>query len=440
MIRDLWTRLSNNPDYLWSIVSSYGHMGLNIILQIALVPFYLRHMEKTEFGILMIVLAGINYLGMGVAWISSGGQRILGEQYAQNETAELTRTYGLMKLLFCGYALVAAVGVLLSVWLLQGVFFGDDSVLRDATLTMLMIGGIYLVLLYDINVDRLVLIATGHQFQANLLNILSLVVFAGAVFPVILNGWGLIGVMGALLGGVIVARLVAYMVLLRYRLHIRLPRLGAGSPERDVLKRLMGPMGLGYAAYGVFLLTLLQADTLILGMIGSAALVADFILVWKIADVAMQLLWRLPETLVPYLIQMDAKGEGERMHNLFSLGQKTMVALAALAALLYALFGQNIVELWVGAENTPDLPWAYALAGGAIFWMVIARLPAVYAFSRVQLKPLVMVTGLETVGKVILLFALFPVLGLYAPMAAINIVHILGIAWLYQRLNRPETT
>jgi len=76
----------------------------------------------------------------------------------------------------------------------------------------------------------------------------------------------------------------------------------------------------------------------------------------------------------------------------------------------------------------------YALAGGAVFWLTIARLPAIYAFSQVRLKSLIKVTALETIGKVIFVFALFPTLGLYAPLVAINVLHILGIAYLYQRL------
>jgi O-antigen/teichoic acid export membrane protein len=187
------------------------------------------------------------------------------------------------------------------------------------------------------------------------------------------------------------------------------------------------------------LLTLLQADSIILGMLGGAALVADYVLIWKVADVGMQALWRLPESLVPYLIHMDAKGDHARMRAIYSSARKGMVALSAVAAVGYAIFGQAIVELWVGAENAPDLPWGYALAGGALFWMVVARLPAIYAFATIRMKPLVAVLAFETIGKVILLLALFPILGILAPLLAVNVVHVLGVAYFYQILYRSDS-
>lgn len=428
--RDIARRIINNPDYGWSITTSYGHIGLNIVVQILLVPLYLHHLGKVEFGVLMIVLGAVNYLGLGIGWVSSGAQRIMGEFSAQNEREHLQRTYTLSKIIFVVYAALTGGLALGLVWALQDTLFPDNPSLAVATIRMVALGVVYVVVLYDFNVDRLVLISIGKQAWANTLSILSLAVFAVAVFPVLSHGGGLVSVMAALLFGVLVARGASFVLVHKQGLRLRWP----GHEGRAVIKRLLGPMGLGYGLYGALLLTLLQADTLILGVLGGPLLVADFVLVWKIADVAMQALWRLPESLIPYLIQMDARGEHQRMQSIYASAQKGMVFVAAIAALGFALFGHNVVVLWVGVEHAPDLPWAYELAGGALFWLTIARLPAVYAFSQVRLKPLIKVTALETIGKVIFVFALFPTLGLYAPLVAINVLHILGIAYLYQRL------
>ena len=259
---------------------------------------------------------------------------------------------------------------------------------------------------------------------------ISLLVFAAGAVAALMTDHGLPGVMAANLLGAVVARAVSFVMLRQVGLSAQLPT----SAERPVIKRMLGRMGMGYAAYGVLLLTLLQADTLVLGVLGGAVLVADFVLVWKIADVLMQALWRLPESLTPYLIHMDAKDDSARMQSIYATARKGMVVLAAIAATAFALLGHDVVVLWVGVENAPDLPWAYPLAGGAMFWMVVARLPAVYAHSTVNLKPLVKVTGIEVLGKLGLLFVLFPTLGIYAPLVAVNVVHILGVAYLYQKL------
>jgi len=431
--RDIASRIKNNPDYGWSIASSYGHIGINIVVQILLVPLYLSHLGKTEFGVLMIMLGTVNYMGMGIGWVSSGAQRIMGEYAARNETGHVARTYSLSKIIFVIYAALTGGIAFGIVWTMRNDLFINTPDLGETTVRMVALGAVYVVALYDFNVDRLVLIAIGKQAWANTLSIISLIVFACSVSPVLSAGGGLVGVMGALLFGVIVARVFSFVLVRKQGLRFCWP----GQEGRLIFKRLIGPMGMGYAAYGALLLTLLQADTLILGALGGPLLVADFILIWKIADVAMQAIWRLPESLIPYLIQMDARGEHKRMQSIYASAQKAMFVLAAIAGIGFALFGQDVVTLWVGKEHAPDLPWAYGLAGGALFWMSVARLPAIFAFSQVRLKPLIQVTAIETIGKVVFVFALFPTMSLYAPIVAINIVHILGVAYLYQRLYRP---
>jgi O-antigen/teichoic acid export membrane protein len=197
-------------------------------------------------------------------------------------------------------------------------------------------------------------------------------------------------------------------------------------------------MGRGYALYGMLLITLLQADTLLIGWLGGAVMVAEFVLVWKIADVVIQTLWRIPESLQPYLVQMDARGEMARMRRLFDQGQKWLTVMGILCGGLFALLGPYLVELWVGAEQAPDSRLAYVLAGGAIFWSVSARLPAIYGFSLVRLAALNRATGIELAARVAMTLALFPFMGYLAPLIAVNVAHASGVAALYRRIV-PET-
>lgn len=429
--REILSRVANHKDYRWSIASSYAHMLLNIVVQILLVPLYLHYLGKVQFGVLMIVLASINYLGLGLGWASSGAQRIMGEKYTEGKTDELQRVFGLSKIIFFFYAALLTSSGVLVVWGADTALFPNDPVLRHDVIDMLLVGIVYVIVLYDLNVDRLLLMAIGKQAYANILSLISLTVFAILTIVTLMNGGGLVQIMGAQLLGALCARGVSYFMLRRLALRPRFPQ----NDEWQTLRRLLGPMGIGYGLYGALLLTLLQADTLLLGLLLGAAVVADYVLIWKIADVAMQALWRLPESLTPYLVHMDVKGEHQRMRSIYFTARRAMFALAGVVGLAYAVLGPYIVQLWVGPENAPDAPWAYVLAGGALFWMVVARLPAVFAYSTVKLKPLVHVTALETILKIGFVLISISTLGLYAPLIAINIIHIFGVAILYQKLS-----
>ncbi|WP_316977622.1 lipopolysaccharide biosynthesis protein [Shumkonia mesophila] len=431
-LRALWSRLANNPDYTRSVVTSYGSVALNVLVQLVLVPLYLAYLGKHQFGILMIVLGAINYLNIGVGWASSGTQRIIGEMAAVGDRDGLAEAYGMSKLLFVGYALAIAGLALGGVSLAQGMVDPAAGIAYSALFDTVAIASAYFVVAFDFNLDRVVLVASGHQAKANVMAILNQAVFAVVAILLLRQGYGLPGVMTAFLCGAAVARGVSWWALSRQGIRWRWP----GGRGRQVLKRLVGHMGLGYAVYGGLIMTLLQADVLILGWLGGAKLVADFVLIWKIADVGMQALWRIPESLQPYIVQMDVRNEEERLRRIYRQGQVWMTGIAAVAAVGYAAFGPTVVRLWVGAENAPDAPWAFVLAGGAIFWLVSARLPAIFAFSLLRLRPLNIAIATEVAVKIALLLVLFPVAGYYSPLIAVNAAHLGGVAILYRRLAR----
>ena len=433
-LESLGRKLANNPDYARSVVTAYGASGLNILVQIVLVPLYLHYLGKHQFGVLMILLALFNYLGFGITWASSGAQRIMGELAAEGDFQKLSEFFSLTKLLFLGYA--GIIGVIILSIVLSAARLGvtSDAPGEVPMTEVTLLGLVYFMITYEFTVDRMVLAAIGQQAWANSLTIVSQAVFAAAVIPTLHLGLGIPGVVTALIAGILIARCLSFVLLRRHGIHWRRPR-GQG---REWLARLLGPMGRGYALYGMLLVTLLQVDTLLIGWLGGAVMVAEFVLVWKIADVVIQMLWRIPESLQPYLVQMDARGETARMKRLFSQGQKWLTVMGGLCGGMFALLGPYLVELWVGAEQAPDSRLAYVLAGGAIFWSVSARLPAIYGFSLVRHAALNRATGIELVARVAMTLGLFPFMGYLAPLIAVNVAHVSGVAVLYRRIV-PET-
>jgi len=204
-----------------------------------------------------------------------------------------------------------------------------------------------------------------------------------------------------------------------------------------LLARFVGPLGLAYSAYGV-LFIVLQTDVLIVGWLADPTVAGRYVLVWKIAEVIVLMLWRIPEHLQAEFIRMDAQNDRERLARVYRHGLVT-VRLAALAAAVgYALLGPWMVRLWVGAEHAPADRAGFALAGAAIFWLASARMPAVFAYALMRLKPLLRVAAMEVAGKLALIVVLFPYVGYLAPLIAINAVHVGGIAFAYARLGRSS--
>jgi hypothetical protein len=79
------------------------------------------------------------------------------------------------------------------------------------------------------------------------------------------------------------------------------------------------------------------------------------------------------------------------------------------------------------------------LAGGAAFWLAITKLPIAAAFVTLRLRPLVAIMSVELTAKIALIATLVGTVGFLAPLAAINITHVLGTAWAYRWLLRKVT-
>ena len=204
------------------------------------------------------------------------------------------------------------------------------------------------------------------------------------------------------------------------------------------MRQLGGRTGAGFFIHGALVLAM-QFDTALIGWFGGAKTAAEFYLVWKIAEVAVLVIGKIPESLAPYLVQMDVRGEHALIERIARHGYLLIGAVSLVAGIIYAVFGAQIVALWVGADHVPDTPLGFSLAGGAIFWLGISRLPAVVASARVTLRALNSVGAIELLGKMLITLLLFPRLGYVALFAGLNLTHILGVSLLYFRLLRRES-
>lgn len=430
----LLKRALRHRGYLGALSSGYLVMAASILVQIAFVPLYLETFGRYQFGVLMVLLSLVNFAVIGIAWMSGGALRLLGEYSGLGNEAAFRRAFGLIKTIYVGYGLgLAFLLGIVALSMDEILFSGGTMEDIHAARATLLLTGIYLVVFYAAGVDRLALTARKRQGAANMAQLAGVVAFAVGVTPWLLSGGAMPEVMAFQIVGVLVS-----LFITRRMLNGELSGLTMRVPSRsdaDLLRRLGGKTGAGFFLHGALVLGLL-ADTALVGWLGGAKAAAEFYLVWKIAEVLVQLIWKLPEPLAPYFVQMDVRGEHAALTRIARLGYALVAGVSLLAGVSYGLFGPALVALWVGGESVPDSPLGYALAGGAIFWLGISRLPVVLAGARVELRQLNWAGGVELLGKLLVTLLLFPRLGFVAVLLAINLVHLLGVSLLYFRLLR----
>ena len=423
----LRARLSLNRNYANALMTGYGLMGVMIVVQLVLVPLYLTHLGKEKFGILAMIMAATTYAAIGVGWLSGGMARIMAERAAVDDIEGFKTAYAFAKWLYVGYAILAV----LVFWLVAPTLL-PNALKNKETLTALLLACIYLTLLYEYNADRAAFNARHWQAKGNLREIIGQIVFAAGVLFGLYAGWGLPGVVAAQIAGILTVRALAWYYWRNDAWQLTWMK---SIPDFKVLwNRVSGKMGHGYVVYGVLLLTL-QADVLLLGWLSSPETVANYYLLWRIPEVVILLLWRIPGSYGPFLVAMDTKGEHESLQKNYNRGLYLIIAAAGIAALLYATAGSWIVSVWVG-ENAPEGYLPYMLAASAMFFLGVARWPSGIAYSLVNTMPLICILGTELVGKLVLLLLLFNKFEYLTPMLATTIVHSMLIFYLYLWLGR----
>lgn len=419
-------------DYLEALSSGYLVMAVSMFVQLGLTPLYLREFGQYQFGVLMILLSFVNFAVIGIAWMSGGALRMLGEYAGRRDEESFRRAFGVIKAIYVGYGvgLAACLGCLV-VWFGDVLFIGGNAVDVQAARMTLLLTGIYLIPFYAAAVDRITLTARKRQCVANLAQLAGIIVAGAGILFWLFQGGTMPGVMAFQILGALVS-----IGISQYLLKGDLPGLHMRVPTRmdgDLLRRLGGSTGKGFFLHGVIILMLLS-DTALVGWLGGAKVAAEFFLVWKIAEVLIQLIWKLPEPLAPYFVQMDDRGDYTTMRRIASQGYVFIGIVSMIIGILYGVWGQSLVAWWVGPDNVPVTSWGYTLAGGAIFWLGISRLPIVFAGARVTLRALNRAGLFELLLKLVLTLFLFPRVGYLAILIAINFVHMLGASFLYYRL------
>jgi O-antigen/teichoic acid export membrane protein len=405
-------------EYPLSLLTSYLAIGAGIVSQIILVPMYLATLGAEGFGVLVLILGLINYAVIGIGWLVGGLQRIFGETFGTKDHAGFVHALDVGKIIFVAYAAVAAlagIGILLAL---------DRS---QIPLAAAVVAGFFLVASYETAVERLALTAAGRLAASNMLQFMQVAAYSVSVLLVLRAGGGLLGVFACQLGSVLVARFLVPLCWQGMRPHAQ----HAVPSLRPLLARLTGRMGGGYFVAGALLISS-QSDVLVVGWLGGAEAAARFVLLWKIAEVGVQALWRIPETLAPILVRLDAVGDLATIRRQYGRVGKLLLAMAIPGGLAYALLGPWITTLWLGAEHAPQDPLGFALAGAGIVWVGLARLPSILSYALARLRIWNSLAFIEVAARLGLTVVIYPRFGYLSPLIALNVVHICGIAVAYQ--------
>jgi O-antigen/teichoic acid export membrane protein len=384
------------------------------VIALAMTPFLLHHLGPERYGLWVLALTVTVAYGYGALGDLGLQQTLVREVAAARARGDRE---AVSRMVCSALALVVVTGAALAAILLFAVprllvVFNVPSGLRSEAAVVVAVLALQLV--FDLPTLILSAVIEGAQHYAwfRVVEVGSRAVWALAAVPVVL------------LGGGLVELAVVSLVVSVIWLGVALVGARAAQPDLVVAPRMMDP-GLarwlipragGFMTLRVLSIVYRQMDRIILGVLASAVVVAEYDIVYKIHATAALMLSLAPSAVLPAASYLDAAGDPHRLRTMYLKGTSYAIAMVAPITLAAIVFARPLIELWVGVEYTH-------LTGATRLFLSYPILVSVHAIG------LTMVVGLGRLRTVTRLSAAAIVLNLVLSVVLARRYGLIGVVW-----------
>ncbi len=401
-----------------------------------LVPFMIEKMGKEEYGLFQFTQTFLVYLPLLTLSAGTGLNRFLTNALARDEPGLVARTLATGAWVLSAAALALGGAGALLAWSLPEIWpsLGEGAGRARQLLFLLSAG---LAIQTVAGVFRAVLFAHERLGEANLLSAVSNVVRA-AVIVVAFQSFGgsLLWVGVATLLGILVESAVEALFARKL-----LPGVSISWRERDAAasRELLSFSAL--ATFGGFTnALLLSSDNLLIqAVFGSAG--PERIAVFSVAamwdPMLRGFLMQLTAIVVPRMTQMAAREDLGALRDLTNLSVRYATALVAGPCIVFGLYADAFLGLWLGATLSPD---DLATAARVLRWILVTivlqmSMNSTYGvfYATGHLTAPIVVSLLVALAKIGLSLALAGPLGFGLPGIAMATAVCVGVSQILVR-------
>lgn len=329
-------------------LASYLNTSISMLSNLILVPMYLFYFGKEEYGLWLLVLSIVSYLGFSHLGISQSVANFVASKNSKNDVKEINIIVAtgfwlyvsiilLVMMIIIGILLTAPMGNILNV----------PEALQDILVPVLLISSIFFLLRLPLSIFNVTLRSLNLIYQEQLFRLLFTIVQFIGVVAILVNGIGIIGlsfvygVTGALSGIVIFAYL-----------HKLVPEFSVSIDfvSKEMVRKLMTPSGYFFLlqlASGLIWAT----DNIIISSILGVAEVAPYAIAFKVFMLSIGIVSVITSSMMPSITAAYAQNNYELLSNLYINALKLCFGLGLLAVLIMSSVGPDLMIKWIGLDN-----------------------------------------------------------------------------------------
>jgi O-antigen/teichoic acid export membrane protein len=396
----------NRRRYLTNVFSNWVQIAWVMAWGIVMVPIYLSHLGKTDYGIWLLINSMVGYYGLLDFGVHNAVVRHVARFLGLDDPESLNEVFNTAFVVQTVMGLAAMIACLLVALVLPHVH-GFAAAEHPQAGTLLLLVGLSSALAFPGSVFRGTLVAAERFDLSNLTRIaLSLMINVGQIV-VLQQGGGLVAMAWVLLGATVLEKPVSIMLALHAVPHLRI------SLRRFRWQRVGEVFSYGWHASLTAAGERLRffTDSVVIGAFLPAQAIADFRVGSRPLHFLTHFVRGISRVLTPAFSRTEAAEQGRRMPRLLVLGTRATALLAVLGCLVLAVAGGRLIRLWLGEGFDESVTILLVLLPAYLLETALAPTGSVLLGTR-QFKVMSRWAIIEGVGNLAMSLALIRPLGL----------------------------
>lgn len=326
-------------------VTSQVFLLITMLVNLAIIPFSLNYISKSEYGIALILIQVFWYLINFDFGLRTALSRIL----ALLSVDKPEQRHKMNKLVSTSFWAYIVLGLLLS---LTGFFiapyFADIIGIGNSStgVRVLTILTVFMGLRFPLLSFESLLFAQQKQALSNFIVFLTGITNSLVIAVCLLLDQGIYSFAYALIFSTLLG---SGMKIFYIRKHFPFIRLKLSFFSKSLLKEMFG-FGFFTTIYSLANQLIMQSDKLLIGALINPAAVAAYAITAKIPEITMTLINKITENSTPVFIARYSEEGNEGLKKAFPSLLKIVTILVFIGFWLVLSFNEAFVGLWVGSD------------------------------------------------------------------------------------------
>lgn len=328
----------------WGSVSSQAYLIITMLVNLAVIPFTINHLDKEQYGFALVIMQLFGYFLILDFGLGNSLARFLSlhrEQNEENKKAinQIIST-GFFIYLLIGL-LVLLCGYLVSTYLASGLGIHSEEGKR-----MIWMLSIFLAIRFPLFSIEGLLFAHQRQSLNNTIVFFSGLMNSFIIITAVYYGAGIFAFAYAFMASSTTSFLLKYLAIRKLYPYIRISR---SSFKANMVS---GFYSFGFYTFLNFIgiQLILHSDKLLVSSIVSAEAVAIFTITARIPEIVMTLINKIGENSVPLLVEKTKEKNHVEFQTTFSHILTITTVCVCISFWLMITFNESFVHLWVGDE------------------------------------------------------------------------------------------